>query len=206
MKPKVYIIKGDSSYSSVLSMFSRRGWQPVGAPEEAHLLQFLGGSDVDPSYYGETKHATTWSDPARDAREASFFNGFPDKPKAGICRGGQFLNVMNGGKMWQNVDKHPYGTHQAEFVGGLVIPVSSDHHQMMRPSEEAVFLGWATISTKRETADTVDTSSDFLDAEAVWYGRTASLCFQGHPEYYGYGECEDVYFNLLEQLFNLKAA
>jgi hypothetical protein len=73
----------------------------------------------------------------------------------GICRGGQFLNVMNGGDMWQDVDGHGLaGTHLAySMVEELPMPfeVTSTHHQMIRPNEKtARLLLTAYEATRKE--------------------------------------------------------
>jgi len=64
---------------------------------------FTGGADVSPFMYGEKKLSVTCNDEHRDEQEKLFFERYTKVPKVGICRGGQFLNVMNGGKMWQHV-------------------------------------------------------------------------------------------------------
>jgi gamma-glutamyl-gamma-aminobutyrate hydrolase PuuD len=178
-------------------MFMNYGWSEVKNPHDANLIQFTGGSDVDPSYYKEEKHATTWSSPMRDAQEAHIFNSFKGTPMAGICRGGQFLNVMNGGSMWQDVNNH-VGGHQMR-VGNEVINVTSTHHQMMRPSPDGHVVGIANLSTRRETATEVNHDFPYDDTEIVVYGN--NLCFQPHPEYKSSDHnMTDLYFKLLGEI------
>src|SRR5258708_5997364 len=64
------------------------------------LILFAGGTDVNPKLYGEKQGTWTGrSDFQRDAFEQTVFEMYPDNPKLGICRGSQFVNVMNGGKL-----------------------------------------------------------------------------------------------------------
>lgn len=182
-------------------MFLKRGHKLTHF-DEADLIQFTGGSDVDPSYYKEERHASTYADPRRDSRESNIYHtGVAEGKKfAGICRGGQFLNVMNGGKMWQDVNNHG-GSHKALF-GDKEIVVTSTHHQMMRPTPEAIILGTAKRSSYRETVNEVNTDKDFVDIEALAYPNC--ICFQPHPEYSSATEeCEQMYFDLLEAYLGL---
>jgi len=146
--PKVYIVGTDYS---IANMFLRQGWTIVTyIDENIDLIQFTGGEDVDPSYYQETKHPRTYSNPRRDAAEAAIYHEWVGKvPMAGICRGGQFLNVMNGGKMWQHVNNHAIGgLHEAYcHVTENFLFVTSTHHQMMRPAENAEIIAVAALST-----------------------------------------------------------
>lgn len=194
---KVFVVGGDSW---IEKMFLIRGWTLVRSPDEADLLQFTGGEDVDPSFYSEERHARTYSNPKRDAEEAHIFLSYKDKPMAGICRGGQFLNVMCGGAMWQHVDGHALsGTHTATLQTGEKVQVTSTHHQMMRPSEVAERLLWANESSYRQSAIDHNLEYPFNDCEVVRYGNV--LCFQPHPEYVSRDhECQELYFKFLRDI------
>ena len=197
---KVYIENSDLYYDK---MFKGRGWEVVRSPLEADLIQFTGGEDVDPSLYGEEKHSTTRSNPRRDSHESHLFRQVVGKiPLAGICRGGQFLNVMSGGRMWQHVDSHEEDDHRTNFTGRHEeddVKVTSSHHQMMRPSSEGEIIGVANRSNFKETATEGAPSQPYEDVEAVYYPNTNSLCFQPHPEWVGEDHpCQEVYFKLIE--------
>src|SRR5207249_7714074 len=59
-----------------------------------------GGADLDPSAYGEERHALCdRSDPARDWAELALVRWAlaDSKPVLGVCRGVQVLNVACGG-------------------------------------------------------------------------------------------------------------
>jgi gamma-glutamyl-gamma-aminobutyrate hydrolase PuuD len=188
-------------------MFVKRGWTVVNNTADADLIQFTGGADVDPSYYGDVKHATTYSDPTRDAYEANLFNQEIGKPMAGICRGGQFLNVMCGGNLYQNVNGHmrphkAFVTHTTEEV-----EVSSDHHQMMVP----IYPEAISLLIAYESRDIATGSGEWHsvvpneDTEAVYYADKQCLCFQPHPEYFDIGHrCQELYFEMLKEYLGVE--
>jgi putative glutamine amidotransferase len=69
-------------------------------------LLLTGGSDVDPSLYGETPSPETEPpDPDRDAAEAALIDEAlaRDLPLLAICRGMQILNVHLGGSLIQHL-------------------------------------------------------------------------------------------------------
>lgn len=204
--PKVFIVNSNQQYDE---MFRGRGWGVVHSITDADLVQFTGGSDVNPLLYGETKHPKTHSDGARDVREKDIYIRALEKdiPMAGICRGAQFLNVMNGGKLYQHVDNHAIsGTHTVgDLDTSTVINVTSTHHQMMRPSDSGRVLAICRRSTMKERMDdslVVINTTPEDDVEVVYYQTTECLCFQPHPEFAG-GPCQDYYFDLLDRYLQL---
>lgn len=188
------------SCAATADMFVKRGWEITKNPEEADLFQFIGGADVTPVLYGEERDPRTYCDPMRDLMEVRFFlmaqrYGIPC---AGICRGGQFLNVMNGGKMIQHIegDRHCNGQRHdlVEAYGYVGLPervegVTSTHHQMMVCNvKEGVVLY---------------VGENGSDTEVVLYNPyedCKSLCFQPHPEYDPASPMADLYFQLLEEV------
>lgn len=199
-KKKVYVV-GEGRGGPYGAMFIGQGWEIANDINDADLVQFTGGSDVTPSLYGETKHHTTWNDPNRDEYEQSIYKlaialGLPC---AGICRGGQFLNVMNGGKLYQDVDGHANGPHIATVIAPIMASmVTSTHHQMMRPTKDAIILMTARQSMRKEymDGDLIMTDRGGDDIESVYYPATNTLCFQPHPEFNNFAalECREVYF------------
>jgi gamma-glutamyl-gamma-aminobutyrate hydrolase PuuD len=200
----VYIVEPSVAYER---MFKRNGWELTDIVGEADLVQFTGGEDVSPYLYDEKVHPTTHHNSQRDRKEARVFDlcSHLRIPMAGICRGGQFLNVMCGGKMYQHVNNHAIGgTHMMVYLPtGQMIPVSSTHHQMMRPGWGAVTLGVASESTFYEhmDGDSVNTYHPQRgeDIEALFYPAQRVLCYQPHPEYMEGSECEQVYFDMIEE-------
>jgi hypothetical protein len=201
----VYIVGGDSL---IERMYREHGYKITRVLEEATIVQFTGGSDVSPAMYGEAKHPTTGCIPARDEQEQSIYDRLPKSVmKVGICRGAQFLCVMNGGILWQDVDRHAIsGTHDIIYNTGdnqlKEGRVTSTHHQMMRPRQGTNFkvLGWTLLSSYRDLGHEHREPTSMVDGpdnEIVWWPGTRSLGFQGHPEY-GEKETEKVFFEVLE--------
>jgi gamma-glutamyl-gamma-aminobutyrate hydrolase PuuD len=173
-------------------MFARARCRKALSPEEADVVVFTGGPDVDPILYGETRHHSTHTDPARDASDMAMYKLCYEKgiPMFGVCRGMQFLHVMNGGKLYQDVDGHT-GDHPCwDAVRCVMIPkVSSVHHQMCIVEEgkpgPLVLLESSRAKIRRLNA-TENMMGVSQDCEAFWYRDTVCLGVQGHPEYRGY--------------------
>lgn len=205
---KVYILQPDKA---VTKMFSCHHWEVIDSIKHADLVQFTGGSDVSPSIYGHTNHPTTMNNAIRDRREMIVFNLCIalNKPMAGICRGGQFLNVMCGGKLFQDVDNHAGGHFRHEcrdIQTGEVFQVTSTHHQMMIPTMEAVQIGVAAESTERKLhveGKEIVQKGAFIDKEILYYPKQNAFCFQPHPEFSIGQDLANRYFKYIEQyLFN----
>ena len=208
-KPKVFIAQRDCSVST---MFREAGWSIVSLIEEADLIQFTGGADINPALYGQEKHNTTHYNPERDILEKAIYNKGLELGKAfaGICRGGQFLNVMNGGTLYQNVDNHRR-PHTIVCItkdpnNRLAIDATSTHHQMMRPTKDAKILAFALESSQRismieGTEITELRQAGSPDYEVLFYPKTKSLCFQPHPEHLATAskELKDYYFQLIKE-------
>lgn len=202
---KVLVVSGSPQY---LRMFQQHGWDIVHNIKDADLIQFTGGEDVTPSLYGDGFHMATYSNLNRDDAEKVVFKAAMDLgiPMAGICRGGQFLNVMNGGKMWQDTAGHAIrGTHEViDLWTHENVQVSSTHHQIMRVGADGVLVAKAQgLSNKFETVTvengTLIQKAVDIEAEVVWYPATRSLCFQPHPEFDNVKECTDYYFDCIER-------
>lgn len=189
---KVCIIEGSVAY---YTLFTSLGFIVVSSIEESDLVVFTGGADVSPSLYGDTRHHTTGNDPHRDWREKAIFIKCQELkiPTVGICRGGQFLNVMSGGRMYQDVTKHTMPHEITDLETGDVIYVSSTHHQMMMPAENAVLVASSYLGGQREWYDGEVFRRDVSDQdfEVVYYPHTNSLCFQPHPEFN-----QDIYLGM----------
>lgn len=192
---KVFIYPGDS-YHAAIEMFERRGFEVVKDYEKVDLVCFLGGTDVDPGLYGEEPGPYTQKpDVNRDALEFAAFHRFADRnvPMVGICRGGQLLNVLNGGKMIQHLGEYVSGdVEMLDSVRGELMIVRVDHHQGMRGKSGNNIIADAYIG------------GDLPDY-VVHYPETESLCFQPHPEW-GHQGTEDYFFELIEEYLDLKGA
>lgn len=125
-----------------------------------NLALFTGGSDVNPSFYGDIVGSRTGVNNKRDEEESQLFELLPPNVlKLGICRGSQFLTVMSGGKLIQHVEGHGIDhkiTFNKQYFKDLVYDnikkkgnllmmedilsksknnyhMTSTHHQMMYP-------------------------------------------------------------------------
>jgi putative glutamine amidotransferase len=168
---------------------------PPGAAAEETLdaldgLIFSGGSDLDPSLYGEEAHAETVGIVReRDDFELELMRAAlaRDVPLLAICRGSQVLNVALGGGLEQHVpdriaaDTHKQtagvfaehdvevldGTTLASIVGGRT-DVKSHHHQ-----------GYGELGTGlREAARAPDGTVEALEDPT----RRFTLGVLWHPE------------------------
>lgn len=212
---KVRIVGGDRA---VARMFVSRGHHiSTNVQEKPDVYVFTGGPDVCPFLYGEHKLPQTYTDLPRDMAEIRLFKALgPWVPKVGICRGAQFLNVMSGGRMYQDVDghglrgRHPVNLYRTKF--GVkntpelydTVDMTSTHHQMMIPAEEAEIIGLAKEATRKTHAKGSDIRNndarEWDDAEILYYWNSQSLCFQPHPENTDVPEADpmtDTFFSLM---------
>lgn len=201
-KNKVYVVGLDGLVSR---MFLSSGWLTVDAIDEADLIVFTGGSDVSPELYGEVNVGLSYTNPRRDRDEQYVYEACIElgKPMAGICRGGQFLNVMCGGAMYQDVERHAIGgTHKiVDSQTNRQINVTSTHHQMMIMHKEAELVALAALGGEKSALpkDMLDREALYqVDQEVVYYDKQKCLCFQPHPEY-GENECKEYFFEVLNR-------
>ena len=204
---KVFIVETSRQYDA---MFLNAGWELTSDITQADLVQFTGGEDVSPFLYGQPVHPTTGSSPRRDLVESGYYAWAKRRniPMAGICRGGQFLNVMNGGAMYQDVDSHAiHGTHEVhDIITDKMHAVTSTHHQMMKPG-----IAGKLIAYGDKASNVIDyNGEEFINrgemnsVEVVYYAPTKSLCFQPHPEFHGADTTRNYYFELIERYLGLK--
>lgn len=179
---KVYVENQEREYEE---MFGNQGWVVTANPYLANVICFVGGADVSPSMYMEENTYSDNYEPL-DCASVGLWAQRREAFHIGICRGGQFLNVMEGGKMRQDINGHGlWDTHPLEYEGE-VYNVTSTHHQEMVPNSSR------EISSYRAPDDVV---------EAVLYDN--SFCFQPHPEYRGAEETRKLFFKMLEEHYGL---
>lgn len=184
---KVYVVGTQYWYSSFIENAVN-----VDNIEDADIVLFTGGADVTPGLYGAKKHHTTYDNYYRDLEEKEAFDKcveLKNKLVIGVCRGSQFLCVMNGGLLVQDCNNHALaGTHSIVNDAGNVYEITSTHHQMQYPynlnPEHYKILYYTKRSTYYE-GDKIDESLIVKDPEIVLYttpGLPKCLAIQGHPE------------------------
>lgn len=196
---KVFIEQPDKLTEN---MFEERGWELVYNMEEADLVCFVGGEDVSPALYHE-KNTHSYCSPDLDLHSIRVYMDAKELnlPCIGICRGGQFLNVMNGGKMVQDIEGHGIaGTHlvnlstnvlstsdEVDKFHSVSFEATSTHHQEIVPNKNADIL---------LTGESEDKVTEVL----VYYeDGDYDICFQPHPEYDNGVACREVFFNIINE-------
>lgn len=188
---EVYIAADASEYPNFVEMFMKARCTKASSPETADLVVFGGGPDVNPIYYDEKPHSTTHFYSKRDEADLKLYETCVNLgiPMFGVCRGAQFLHVMNGGKLFQHVNNHT-GDHQMwDFKHKRLIgKVSSVHHQMCIPNRAGgmEIIADAHESTERWENPEKKSTGKLSDVEAFFYRDTCAFGVQGHPEYRGY--------------------
>lgn len=192
---KIYVIGNDTDYANWMQ------GEICNTLEEADLIVFTGGEDVNPFMYGETSHETTYYNKYRDELELEYFNKalYLNKPMIGICRGSQFLCVVAGGKLVQH-QSHPH-FHDIEMFDGNVFKVTSSHHQAQFPfnlsNDKYKVLGWANDLSKFHLDGNGKELSPEKECEVVYYPKINALGIQSHPEWMSLDSEAVIYFQKL---------
>ena len=176
--------------TAAISFLISKGMAITKSRAEADFAFFLGGGDVMPLLYGERLIEGTSVDMERDRFCIDAYRIFTKlkTPMIGLGRGAQFINVMQGGDLWQHVDGHSSGSHEVKVEGEKnLYPVMTCHRQMMHPSSKGLVLAYAETSTKRGCDGYLETNEDFggqkhRDPEIIYYVDPDSLCVQFRPE------------------------
>ena len=155
---------------------------------------FTGGHDVSPELYGqEILPLCGERCPERDAMERLLFPAVMElkKPVLGICRGLQFINVMLGGTLFQDIPAQ----RPSEVIHHQDPPYDSPSHPVELPSGTPLreLLGRDTISVNschhqgiRDLAPALCSMANAPDGlvEAVWAAdRRYVWAVQWHPEF-----------------------
>lgn len=200
-------VVGPENGPSFAQMLARAGCKKAeNGVEDADIVFFTGGSvDIHPMMYGlsdvDTHESVTFESQDCIDTMLEYIDVFQEcievgAPMVGICLGAQFLHVMNGGKLYQDVDNH-YTNHPmfCNRTGKTITEISSVHHQMCIENDVMEVLGTSYEANERwrsgSVCDLVIDKPDDEDVEAFWYPDTLSLGVQGHPEYQGFPEYTD---------------
>lgn len=200
-------VQGRFANSQTGRLFEKNGYIVTKDIEEADIVCWTGGEDLNPKLYNEpVAGAGGWSD-WRDSDDIRAVGLSKDKFKVGLCRGAQLLNVIpNGGKLWQDVDRHEYGHHDVvDTITGEIHKINSIHHQALRLTDKAELVAYARLSTVKYGYDTswhVDNGEEDPDVEVAYYPETRSLCIQSHPEFDQDGPTGAYFYRLLERYYS----
>ena len=173
--------------------------------EPNHILLLHGGEDISPAIYGEFPNKYCYASKTPSKRD-NFELACIEKarkmniPIVGICRGAQLLCCVDGGNLLQHLTKHSkYGSHTIQdFKTGKYYRANSAHHQMMRPSKDAVVLA----SVPEETAGYGEDGHEFkFDScpEVVYFPNLRAIGIQGHPEWMEGTEFNQYCSSLIKQ-------
>ena len=151
-------------------------------------LLLMGGTDVNPARYGESRLAETEEpDDPRDLLECKLIEEALalDLPILAICRGMQILNVQHGGTLIQHIEGHvqepgvkSLNAHSVAIVAGTKLArvaaeerceVNSRHHQAIGR------VGTGLIVSARNPVDGVIEGLERAD-------RKFAIGVQWHPE------------------------
>jgi putative glutamine amidotransferase len=205
---KVYVVGGDVDYVNFIEDV-----EIVNKLEDAQLVVFTGGEDVTPSFYGCKKYRTTFNNVERDNFEKEIFDKIdPSKQVCyGACRGSQFLCVMNGGKLVQDVNNHAIGYTHGITDGNKIYQITSTHHQMQYPFDlndndyDILYYSYG-INSDYYMGDKIDYERIYYkEPEIVFYhkdGLPKCLAVQGHPEMIPESIVAKMINNLIKDLVN----
>lgn len=186
---KIYVVGGNINYTNFVENVTL-----VDNVEDAEVVFFTGGEDVSPSLYGCEKHPLTFNNSLRDKREVKVFNKIDPKKQVcvGICRGSQFLCVMNGGLLVQHCEGHAIGSTHAITNGEMIYQITSTHHQMQYPynlpkKDFTILYKSEYYLSGTYEGDKIDSKHihTWGEPEIVLYhkeGLPKCLAIQGHPE------------------------
>lgn len=206
--------------------------QVVQSMDNCDLVIFKGGEDVNPSLYGEKRHATTHYNRMRDDYEKQIYEAARKMGKKilGVCRGAQFISVMNGAKLFQDIHGHgrPHSCSVVR-VGAvqssenfsvendmLELPmITSTHHQCLDPYSvrtDMYFHGWSYGTLDNQLRLERGFLDDSIVVPEFYQFGNHSLCIQSHPEMVAFNgkvtEGYEPYINycieLLNQFMNAK--
>lgn len=163
--------------------------------EEAEVVLFTGGEDVNPEVYGKEPHPSVYFTRRRDKFEIEAFNQVgPHQLAVGVCRGVQLFCALYGGILVQDCTGHCTGRSHTITNGTDTYKVTSIHHQMQYPFDldrsDYEVLFWSEGISKHYEGDGVNPEllRKHGEPEVTVYHRPGMpTCFgvQGHPEMMG---------------------
>lgn len=191
MSYKIYVVGPQVGYASWMEGTITKNM------EEADVVLFTGGEDINPTIYGDTLGQYTGFSDRRDAHELEEWARAISLNKVifGTCRGAQLSCAMAGGKLVQHL-RHPY-QHSITLYDGTNIISNSIHHQLQYPytipSNEYFIIAYSEGLSKFHLDGNgaelplpvirdMNDQEVLVEPEIVYYKKIKSLSIQGHPE------------------------
>jgi putative glutamine amidotransferase len=157
-----------------------------------------GGIDVEPSIFGgaqEYPHRPESFLPERDAFEKLIYEQAKREkaPLLGICRGMQYINILEGGKVYDDIGENANAVHKkaaedkvhqvsvvedsllCTVTGQLQGSVNSAHHQAVHPDHLGASL---MVSAYSEAGDGIIEGLEYKDKSDAGF----MIGVQWHPE------------------------
>lgn len=166
--------------------------------EEADLVIFTGGVDINPKIYGQKTNTYTQNcDTYRDLKEIKIFKFCVKNniPMLGICRGAQLGAVLSGHSLVQHVNNHTAASHKIFFTDTRYeeVCITGDHHQMINlnmTNRNFNLIGYALnianiFLGENDSPVTRPESIVHKEPEIVHFFDTNFLAIQAHPEWNG---------------------
>lgn len=153
-------------------------------------LIIIGGTDVDPDFYGADRHEKTYSQPSRDKHDLALTRAGLDQglPLFAICRGAQILNVALGGTLIQHLpdvnaeaDRHRPGPGLYGKVQFTTTPGSRCHELLGGTAESPCYHHQALDQVAEGLQVTARAADGTIEAVETTSGPWV-LGVQFHPE------------------------
>lgn len=172
--------------------------------DDSELVLFLGGEDVNPLYYNEPPHRTTFFNILRDSKEEAIFkSATQDKKKIfGICRGFQLIHALQGYRLAQDINGHLGGheilKHKSSPVDFPTFYAEGNHHQnpIVEGYQDITPIAIAELSSKKYDGFGNKILIPY-EVEAAFYPKISALGTQYHPEWSQYNTEAVIITNLL---------
>lgn len=204
-KRKIYVVGASTGYANWLE------GELVNDMGKADIVLFTGGCDVDPSFYNRENVASSYHTDRDVFEKAEYERAISLKVPLllGVCRGFQFINVMNGGILAQDISNHAIGRTHGMTNGKEMYEINSLHHQMVYPfnisPDKYKILYWADPMRSHHYLGLTDEEIKLITCEpevAVYYTNENTKCLgiQGHPEMLYW---RDMYHPTIDMLNNL---
>lgn len=211
MKKKIGISYTETNFQNYWNWFNDRDKQDIELAELSFLKNneqdislcdgfiLTGGVDIDPSFYGGDltyDNQPEAFEPKRDQFEEKIYKYSQQnkKPLLGICRGLQLVNVLQGGKLIQDLNadmniKHcgpedSDGQHDIRIEKDTLLynftffdkgSINSSHHQAIAPNAIGHNL---VVNAFDDCEDKLIEGIEFKDKT----NKAFMLCVQWHPE------------------------